>query len=570
MSTAPLDPIADGRFRLMDVLGEGGMATVYRAFDLRLQRPRAIKILAPHFATRPSLRRRFLAEAQTMANLEDSHVVRVFDMGEDGDLVYIVMELIEGGSLLDRVEGAGPLPARMACSVMAQVCDALHAAHGKGVIHRDIKPHNILLTRSGEVRVTDFGIAQVHTEDNPSMTRTGAVMGTWGYMAPEQKSNAKTVDARADVYAAGATLWALVRNETPPELFMADVETAMLEGLPPQCAEIIRTATRYRKEERFPSAHDMAEALRSAVFRLPADPPDAPPLVHERVVSRAAETAAILDTEHTREGSATLAPNSANAKDTVAPFTRDDDAETPAAPRGEAMSDLEPVVPPPVTATAHVSTPPAAVKPAPTGRIALGAAVVAVVAVLAFLLRPGLQTDAPTPTSGVAAPVPEGVPQGLPGSMPARESAPAAPPAPTMPPPKSDSSRTAGKGAREAALRPVPVVNDAPASPAREASSRDAAPLVVIPPAAVPIGAKLFFQARAPRAESVLLYYRANVGGAAFQNRLMQRNGDVWTANVAVESRMLPGVQYFVKASAGSEHWSEGSPLRPLLANVAQ
>ena len=582
MQTAPLDPLADGRFRLMDVLGEGGMATVYRAFDLRLQRPRAIKILSPNFATRPSLRRRFLAEAQTMANLEDSHVVRVFDMGEDGDRVYIVMELIEGGSLLDRVEGAGPLPPRMACAVMAQVCDALHAAHGKGVIHRDIKPHNILLTRTGDVRVTDFGIAQVHTEDNPSMTRTGAVMGTWGYMAPEQKSNAKTVDARADVYAAGATLWALVRNETPPELFMADGEPTMLEGLPQQLAEIIRTATRYRKDERFPSAQDMAEALRSAVFRLPVDPLDTPPLVHERVLSRAAETAAIVDTSHTREGGGTLSPNQSVSKDTVAPFTRHDEAPevAPAAPRGPATpSAAGPTDAPPAVSSVDVFAAPP-VKPSPTRWIAGGAAVLVVAAALAILLRPGTP-EAPVAPATVAAPTADaaaGVPEQLPGSMPARApaAAPVQPPAPTASTatkPSAPRPTTAATAARNGGSSSPAAAASAPAEatvPSSGSAASPTAPLVVIPPAPVPIGAKLFFQARAPRADKVLLFYRANVGGAAFQNRPMVRNGDAWTANVAVESGMLPGVQYFVKASAGAEQWSEGSPLRPLLANVAQ
>ncbi len=583
MQPAPLDPIADGRFRLMDVLGEGGMATVYRAFDLRLQRPRAIKILAPHFATRPSLRRRFLAEAQTMANLEESHVVRVFDMGEDGDRVYIVMELIEGGSLLDRVEGAGPLPPRMACAVMAQVCDALHAAHGKGVIHRDIKPHNILLTRSGDVRVTDFGIAQVHTEDNPSMTRTGAVMGTWGYMAPEQKSNAKTVDARADVYAAGATLWALVRNETPPELFMADAEPGMLEGLPSQLAELVRTATRYRKEERFPTARDMAEALRSAVFRLPADPLDTPPLVHERVVNRAAETAAIVDTEHTREGGATLAPNVGEGKETVAPFTDGGAATVLRTDDSAGVASALPTSSPSVHATGdsaeHDVFAPPTPRTTPTAWIAGGAAIVVVAAALAWSLRPADRTAAeiaPVASAPPAAASASPAPENLPGSMPARapattEAAAEKSVAKKAPPPRTSSvpgARPAGETATQSANVAQPVSDPSPAEPAPTA--QPAAPLVVIPPTPVPIGAKLFFQARAPRAEKVLIFYRANVGGAAFQNRPMVRNGDVWTANVAVESAMLPGVQYFVKASAGSEAWSEGSPLRPLLANVTQ
>ena len=146
-----------------------------------------------------------------MATLEESRVVRVFDMGEDEGRVYIVMELVEGGSLVDRVNAAGPLPPQLATQVAIQIAESLHVAHVAGVIHRDIKPHNILLTRSGDIRITDFGIAQVQSDASDGLTRTGAVMGTWGFMAPEQRSNAKGVDARADVFSTGATLWALMK-----------------------------------------------------------------------------------------------------------------------------------------------------------------------------------------------------------------------------------------------------------------------------------------------------------------------------------------------------------------------
>jgi serine/threonine-protein kinase len=276
MSSVRPEPLQEGRFQLLEVIGEGGMATVYRAFDQRLQRPRAIKVLSPALAMRPQLRRRFLAEAQTMATLEESRVVRVFDMGEDGDRVFIVMELVEGGSLLDRVKDHGALPPRMAVEVMAQLCDALQVAHDAGVIHRDIKPHNVLLTRGGQIRITDFGIAQVQHEGDPGMTKTGAVLGTWGFMAPEQKSNAKSVDARADIYSAGATLWSLLRNEVPPELFMSDSEPEMFADIPSPVADVIKRSTRYRREERYPNGRTMAEALRAIVPMLPEDPEVAP------------------------------------------------------------------------------------------------------------------------------------------------------------------------------------------------------------------------------------------------------------------------------------------------------
>ncbi|MFN7142798.1 MAG: serine/threonine-protein kinase, partial [Myxococcota bacterium] len=304
MQVATPETLAEGRFRLLEVIGEGGMATVYRAFDQRLQRPRAIKVLSPALATRPALRRRFLSEAQTMANLEESRVVRIFDMGEDGERVYIVMELVDGGSLVDRVRDYGPLPPRMAAEATVQICESLQAAHDAGVIHRDIKPHNILLTRNGEIRVTDFGIAQVQSDGDDGHTKTGAVMGTWGFMAPEQKSNAKTVDARADIYSVGATLWSLLTGQTPPELFMAESEPGMLEGLPEELAEVVKRATRYRREDRYVSARAMAESIRALVPMLPEDPeltvPLAPPLLERRGKS--------LDTMQQFESTAGLAP----------------------------------------------------------------------------------------------------------------------------------------------------------------------------------------------------------------------------------------------------------------------
>lgn len=279
MTTPNAESLASGRFQLLEVLGVGGMATVYRAFDRRLQRFRAIKILAPALAQRESLRKRFLAEAQTMATLEESRVVRVFDMGEDDGRVYIVMELVEGGSLVDRVNAAGPLPPQLASQVALQIAESLHVAHLAGVIHRDIKPHNILLTRSGEIRITDFGIAQVQSEESDGLTRTGAVMGTWGFMAPEQRSNAKTVDARADVFSTGATLWSLLKGDTPPELY---AEEDAFADLPETLVEVLRKATRYRREERYASALALADALREVLTTLPPDPEFVPPLVLAR------------------------------------------------------------------------------------------------------------------------------------------------------------------------------------------------------------------------------------------------------------------------------------------------
>ncbi|MBN2798391.1 MAG: serine/threonine protein kinase [Deltaproteobacteria bacterium] len=272
--------LAEGRYLLVKPLGEGGMATVYRAYDQRLQVWRAVKILAPEYSTKPKLCQRFEGEAQTMALLEHSHIVRVYDVGHEGNTAYIVMELVEAGCLVDWLDEFGPMPPRMAVRVTQQICDGLTAAHAKGVIHRDIKPHNVLVTRDGTCRVTDFGIARVMDGD-AGMTKTGAVMGTWGYMAPEQRTDAKHVDARADLYATAASLYSLLTNRLPMDLFLAERDDSMMEGIPAALVPVLIRATEYRKEDRYDSMVAFKIALEDALALLPEDPPETPPLARD-------------------------------------------------------------------------------------------------------------------------------------------------------------------------------------------------------------------------------------------------------------------------------------------------
>ncbi len=277
--TQAAPPLADGRYQLIDVLGVGGMATVYRAYDARLQVPRAIKVLLPSLARKRSLRTRFETEASTMALLEHPHIVRVYDVGIDGDRVYIVMELVSGGSLLDRVKQHGALPPRMAVRATLDMLRALQVAHAKGVVHRDIKPHNVLITSEGELRLTDFGIARIRLdEEDDGMTKTGAVMGTWGFMAPEQRVDAKSVDVRADIYSVGATLYAILTDKTPVDLFVADMDAKLLADLPDPLAEIIRVSCKYEREERYADPMTMVAALEPLLEALPPDPADTPPM----------------------------------------------------------------------------------------------------------------------------------------------------------------------------------------------------------------------------------------------------------------------------------------------------
>ena len=204
-------PLRGGRYRLLEVLGEGGMAVVYRGVDTRLEVERAVKLLLPQMAARPRIRARFDAEARTMARLTHPHIVAIQDVDAEDERVFLVMELLRGGNLWGWVERYGPMPPRLAVEATLPVLDALAFAHQAGVVHRDVKPQNVLLTSEGLPKLTDFGIARIESED--SRTRTAAVMGTWTYMPPEQRKSAKDTDLRADLYAVGAMLWALVRAE---------------------------------------------------------------------------------------------------------------------------------------------------------------------------------------------------------------------------------------------------------------------------------------------------------------------------------------------------------------------
>jgi serine/threonine protein kinase len=291
--------LADGRYRILHVLGTGGMATVYRAHDNRLDVERAIKVLMPAVAAKRKLRARFDNEARTMARLHHPNIVMVHDVAQDGDRAYMVMELLEGGSVMGWLERNGPMPLRMACDVMRPMLAALAVAHGKGVIHRDIKPHNILISADGVPKVTDFGIAQIRDDRGQQLTGTGTVMGTWAYMAPEQKLSAKKVDERSDVYAAAAMLYALVTNEEPFDLFSSEIQDELARRLPAEIAPIIKKGTRYRPEDRYQTATEMLAAITDVLPSLPPIPAGTKPLGGNLLPDPASVPRARLDTAHT-------------------------------------------------------------------------------------------------------------------------------------------------------------------------------------------------------------------------------------------------------------------------------
>ncbi len=216
--------VLNGRYELKRRVGRGGMAEVYLARDLLLERPVAIKILFPEFATDPSFVARFRREAQSAAKLTHPNIVGVYDWGKERGTYYIVMEFVDGQTVSELLRADGPIPASQAARIAADVAGALGYAHQKGVVHRDVKPGNVLIAKDGEVKVADFGIARAMTATSEeNLTQTGSVMGTATYFSPEQ-AQGKPVDPRSDLYSLGVVLYEMASGKPP---FQADSPVAI-------------------------------------------------------------------------------------------------------------------------------------------------------------------------------------------------------------------------------------------------------------------------------------------------------------------------------------------------------
>ena len=206
------------RYEVGEVLGRGGMAEVHRGRDIRLGREVAIKVLRNDIARDPTFQARFRREAQAAASLNHPAIVAVYDTGEDsvavGDVPYIVMEYVEGRTLRDVLKDEGVMEVKAAMSFAADICAALDFSHRNGIVHRDVKPGNVMITPAGAVKVMDFGIARAVTDSSVTMTSTAAVIGTAQYLSPEQ-ARGESVDARSDVYSAGCLLFELVTGGPP-------------------------------------------------------------------------------------------------------------------------------------------------------------------------------------------------------------------------------------------------------------------------------------------------------------------------------------------------------------------
>ena len=272
MSDSELRVLGD-RYEIHRRLARGGMAQVYLARDRSLDRPVAIKELVSEFAADPSFVERFRREAQAAANLAHPNIVGVYDWGTQDGTYFIVMEYVDGPSLSQVIRRDGPLHPRRAAELASEVAAALGFAHSRGVVHRDVKPGNVLLSGSGQSKVTDFGIARALSSPDEDLTQAGSVMGTATYFSPEQ-AQGQPVDPRSDLYSLGVVLYEMVTGRTP---FTGDTPlaiaykhvqdqpeppSAIIPGLPAGIDTVIMKLLRKKPDERYVSAEELRADLR--------------------------------------------------------------------------------------------------------------------------------------------------------------------------------------------------------------------------------------------------------------------------------------------------------------------
>ena len=285
-ATSPAYLIAD-RFEVVRTLGQGGMGRVFQCVDRHLDRTVAIKRLLPEWSKATSATRRFFVEAKAIAALNHQNVLQIHDIGRDEEGLFIVTEYVDGESLAERLRRDVRLSVTDMLRMMLQLGRALAVAHERGIIHRDIKPGNILITSRGVPKLADFGLAQLVTERN--LTRTGTALGTWVYASPEQLQDAKRVDQRSDIYSLGATMYELVTGESPRQVRESIV--------PESVRSIILRCLAKSPSERYQSVGELLEAL-SSVYRTlspaSAGAPTSPFPVADTVARLSEPTAAVV------------------------------------------------------------------------------------------------------------------------------------------------------------------------------------------------------------------------------------------------------------------------------------
>jgi serine/threonine-protein kinase len=266
-----------GRYRIVKEIGRGSMGVVYQAEDPNLDLLVALKVLRQDRLANEAFVRRFLSEAKALGRLDHPNIVRVFNVDRDGDTVYIAMEFIEGESLATLMKQR-PFPPESLAEFGATVAEALDSAHRKGIVHRDVKPSNILLKSDGRFKITDFGIAHIEDPSSPEQTQAGEILGTPAYMSPEQVLS-RPVDGRSDLFSLGIILYELATGVRPfggegiHAIFSAITQEKPLEvqarnpEVPKALSDVIMKCLRKKPEERFADGRELSRALRESVGR---------------------------------------------------------------------------------------------------------------------------------------------------------------------------------------------------------------------------------------------------------------------------------------------------------------
>jgi len=272
--------LVDGRYRVRARIARGGMATVYVATDLRLERRIALKVMHGHLSDDTVFQSRFIQEARAAARLADPNVVNVFDQGQDGDMAYLVMEYLPGITLRELLREQRRLTVPQAVSILDAVLSGLAAAHKAGIVHRDVKPENVLLAEDGRIKIGDFGLARATTAN----TASGAqLLGTIAYLAPELVTRG-TADARSDIYAIGIMLYEMLtgeqpyKGEQPMQIAFQHATDSVPRpsvknpGVPEQLDELVLWATEKSPDERPIDAREMLQRLRDIERELGISP----------------------------------------------------------------------------------------------------------------------------------------------------------------------------------------------------------------------------------------------------------------------------------------------------------
>jgi serine/threonine protein kinase, bacterial len=269
--------LLDGRYRVATKIATGGTSTVYRGLDTRLDRPVALKVMDSRYAGDQQFLTRFQLEARTVARLKDPGLVAVYDQGLDARHPFLVMELIEGGTLRELLTERGPMPPHAVAAVLGPVLGGLAAAHRAGLVHRDVKPENVLISDEGEIKIADFGL--VRAVAAAGITSTSVILGTAAYLSPEQVRDGNA-SPRSDVYAVGIVAYELLTGRTP---FSGDsalsvayqrldtdvpAPSAVIDGVPEQFDELVGRATARDPADRYADAQEMGADLKAIVDEL--------------------------------------------------------------------------------------------------------------------------------------------------------------------------------------------------------------------------------------------------------------------------------------------------------------